>query len=176
MAVIKTNYEEKKLCAGDIKQALCDYFYLKRHCIYFCKEHYLDRYDRRADFIALFWGWADGKLVRRAMEIEVKISWSDFMRDFEDKKIKHDEYTGKTSRAPLVNYFAFCVPLEMYDKCKEFLDKNYPQYGLFIYADGEVIQGRGSMFSEKRLLTKQETPITRDEIAKQMAIHIVYKN
>ena len=177
MVCIKDRGEQQKINAKDIKQALCDYFYLKRHCIYFCKEHYLQRFDMRADFIALFNCWQDGKFVNRAMEIEVKITWSDFMRDFKDKILKHKEYCGLLgSRTPLVNYFAFCVPLHMYDKCKEFLDANYPKYGLFIYDAGEVIQGRGSMFSDKKLLTTIPTPITKDEIAQQMAIHIVYKN
>lgn len=174
MVCIK-EHNDKEISATDIKNALCRYFYTKRHCIYFCKEHYLYEYDMRADFMALFREYTNnGQYVMRAMEIEVKITWSDFIRDFKDKKIKHEIYTGKIGKPPIVNYFAFCVPLEMYERCKEYLDKNNPQYGLFIYADGEVIQGRGSMFSKKRLLTEQETPITKDEIAKQMAIHIVY--
>lgn len=172
MAIVK--HDTQPTSAKDIKNALCRYFYTKRHCIYFCKEHYLNRYNMRADFIALFQKCIDGKVVKVAMEIEVKISWNDFLRDFKDKKIKHEEYTGKIGQPPLVNYFAFCVPVEIYERCKEYLDKNYPQYGLFIYGGGDICQGRGSMFSEKRLLTKQETPITRDEIAQQMAIHILY--
>lgn len=173
MVCIK-EHSDKQISAVDIKNSLCRYFYTKRHCIYFCKEHYINKYDKRADFIALFNGYADGHVVMRAMEIEVKITWSDFMRDFKDKKIKHEIYTGKIGQTPIVNYFAFCVPLEIYEKCKEYLDKNYPKYGLFIYSDGDIIQGRGSMFSTKRLLTEHETPITKDEIAHQMAIHIVY--
>ena len=176
MVCIKDRTEKKEINAKDIKQALCDYFYLKRHCIYFCKEHYLHRYDMRADFIALLNWWVDGKFLNRAIEIEVKITWSDFIRDFKDKELKHKEYCGEIGQTPLVNYFAFCVPVSMYDRCKEFLDANYPKYGLFIYDAGVVIQGRGSMFSDKKLLTTTPTPITKDEIAKQMAIHIVYKN
>ena len=167
---------QKKICATDIKNALCAYFYKKRRCIYFCKEHYLHRFDMRADFIALFSEYENLQRQQRVMEIEVKISWSDFIRDFKDKEPKHNNYLGKTPSQPYVNYFAFCVPLEMYDRCKEYLDKHYPKYGLFIYSDGEVIQGRGSMFSKKRLLTDIESPITKNEIVNQMAIHIVYQN
>ena len=92
---------------------------------------------------------------------------------FKNKKLKHIAYNSGV--AP-VNYFAFCVPLDMYDKCKEFLDKNYPKYGLFIYSNHSVCQDRISVFSRKKLLTERTTTITKDSVAKQMAIHIVYGN
>lgn len=166
MAIVEHKIKHKDVCSADIKSALCNYFYTKRNCIYFCKEMLLQN-DTRADFIAL------NHFINKAIEIEIKISWSDFMADFKNKKQKHIAYNF--GNAP-VNYFAFCVPLELYDKCKEFLDKNYPKYGLFIYSDHSVCQDRVSVFSKKKLLTERQTIITKDSVVKQMAIHIVYHN
>lgn len=166
MTIIKNRTDKEPVCSADIKKALCNYFYTKRNCIYFCKEMLLQN-DTRADFIAL------NHFINKAIEVEIKISWSDFMADFKNKKQKHIAYNF--GNAP-VNYFAFCVPLDIYDKCKEFLDKNYPKYGLFIYSNHSVCQDRISVFSQKKLLTERTTAITKDSVAKQMAIHIIYGN
>lgn len=164
--------------SSDIKDALCRYFYEKRHCVYFCKEFFIHKINRRADFVAAFNEYEKCQKVWRVIEIEIKTSLADFFADFHNKSGKHRVYTGNASIPPCVNFFAFCVPLEIYDKCREFLNKNYPQYGLFVYDpyDKSVCQAAGSQFSQKKRLTTAESVITPYSIVKQMAINIVYKN
>lgn len=50
-------------------------------------------------------------------EIEIKRSWNDFLNDFK-KKHNHNNF-------PLIKYFYYCVPLSIFDKVQEFLEKEY---------------------------------------------------
>lgn len=173
MAIIKRREDLQPISSNDIKNALCRYFYNKKGCIYFGKEFDLGN-NYRADFISGFEHWEKCKRVWRVIEIEVKVSWADFMKDFTNKKSKHDSYCNGYNQ--MVNYFAFCVPLELYDKCKAFLDINYPKYGLFIYSNESACQSTGSQFADKKLLTPKdlESNIKKESIVRQMAIHVIY--
>ena len=78
------------------------------------------------------------------VEIEVKRSWADFLRDFSHKKLKHEMYMRPTNEPekPLMGlvphkmYFAFPTK-ELCEKAKVWLKKNgFGRYGIYYATDG----------------------------------------
>lgn len=50
-------------------------------------------------------------------EIEIKRSWTDFLADFK-KKHNHHNY-------PIIKYFYYCVPISIFEKVRDKLEKRY---------------------------------------------------
>lgn len=81
------------------------------------------------------------------VEVEIKISKSDFKHEFDGKArwktYKHKKYNeSKKSNSYIVpNQFYFCVPIEMKEWALNYLDKNYDKYGLMVY-NPDVLNGR----------------------------------
>ena len=79
------------------------------------------------------------------IEVEIKISKSDFRREFEPlgskngsvwKWNKHKSYKNPSDAGEyyiIPNQFYFCVPAEMVDWAKEYLKDKNPKYGLLAY-------------------------------------------
>lgn len=69
-----------------------------------------------------------GKEIR---EIEIKISKSDLWNG-EKRKNKHKEYYQKESK-DRPNKFYICVPEELLDEAKKWVEETNPKYGILIY-------------------------------------------
>lgn len=92
----------------------------------------------------------------KLIEVEIKISKSDFKNELKHKQCKHDEYKNpdehlkaswKNQEIP--NKFYFCVPIEMEEWALKELDKINIKYGLLIWEDcgdvGWIRQRRSAM-------------------------------
>lgn len=97
-------------------------------------------------------GIKDNKLI----EVEIKISKSDFKNELKHKQNKHNEYKNpdehlkvsyKNQEIP--NKFYFCVPIEMEEWALNEIDKINIKYGLLIWEDcggvGWIRQRRSAM-------------------------------
>ena len=106
-----------------IKAAVIYYYRFKRRHLYFCTE-----YNNEADVLC-----SNG--VGRFDEIEIKISWSDFLADF--KKVKHEEYrTGKLNyggRNLTPTYFWFAAPIELAKRIHIYILEHKLPYGVYLY-------------------------------------------
>lgn len=125
-----------------IQALLFSYFRFKRQFLGVTSEIQLLKEDDIEDFIA----FKENEIIG----VEIKISKSDFLADFKNKK-KHKKYLTPDSLYPL-NKFYFCVPIELSDFPEDFLSKNYPFYGLLIVRANEIFVKR----SAKRLRDKQD--------------------
>lgn len=94
-----------KLDSTELKLYALEWLRFKKRCIYFATE-FLD-----ADIYGL--------MKTQSLEIEVKVSKSDFRSDF--SKAKHLNIKFGHTWAP--NYFYFLVPLGMVEYCLDFLNK-----------------------------------------------------
>jgi hypothetical protein len=66
------------------------------------------------------------------IDIEIKISYSDFLADF--KKLKHKKIKGTPGFPYLyANKLYFCIPADLKKKCLEYLDNNKLPYGLITF-------------------------------------------
>ena len=107
-------------------------------------------------------------------EIEVKRTWSDFIADFKKKKYRYkkiqSDFTHKDILKELsifwsCNYFCFAVSPEIEKRVLNYLNENYPFFGLirpqFLKPYGKIIKRP----------TKIEQPPNR--IANVMKLHIL---
>lgn len=124
-----------------IKSLLFSYFRFKRQFLGVISEIQLLKDDDIEDFIA----FKENEIIG----VEIKVSRSDFLADFKNKK-KHKKYLTPDSLYPL-NKFYFCVPQELSDFVENFLEKNYPFYGLLVARANEIFVKRNA----KRLRDKQ---------------------
>jgi hypothetical protein len=72
------------------------------------------------------------------IDIEIKISKADFLNDFKNKKLKHDQFrliqTKQLKYPHVPTKFYFCVPHELVEFCLNFLtENNFDNYGLIEY-------------------------------------------
>lgn len=68
-------------------------------------------------------------------EIEVKISYSDFINDFKKKYTKHKILNDPSPfYKDVPNKFSFAIPSEAtwIEKARDYLKENYPKYGLIV--------------------------------------------
>ena len=86
---------------------------------------------------------------KEIIEIEIKITWKDFLADF--RKSKHLAIKPHLKYIYLkANRFYFCVPSEIDEKCMNYLkDKNY-EYGLIVYTT-EQAYNRGKLIFNGKL-------------------------
>lgn len=111
-------------------------------------------------------GIKDNKLI----EVEIKISKSDFKNELRHKQGKHDEYKNpqehlkaswKNQQIP--NKFYFCVPIEMEEWALNELDKINIKYGLLIWEDcggvGWIRQRRSAMHLHTEKISEQALKI-----------------
>ena len=135
----------------EIKLALMEYFRFKRNYIC-CSEFYL--YSGRSDVVAY-----DYK--NNLIDIEIKISKSDFKKDFEKRKhiyyINSDKY-NKNYLFP--NKFIFCVPRELKEFALEYL-KDYSMYGLLSI---DQYNEKYFIYTEKRAKLLHKEKINKDKI------------
>lgn len=69
------------------------------------------------------------------IEIEIKISYSDFLADF--KKRKHIKNKNGIRFFLYCHKFYYCVPAEIKEKCLNYLKENNYKYGLYCF-NGEL--------------------------------------
>lgn len=105
------------------------------------------RFGRQLSYVASEYDvWAGkradvfGANERESVEVEVKVSRMDLLRDFERKPWKHDRYREGSrgamgARTPNRVYFA--VPLRLKDAALEVLAKEAPTYGLITLGEDE---------------------------------------
>lgn len=97
-------------------------------------------------------GIKDNKLI----EVEIKISKSDFKNELKHKKWKHEEYANPKEHLQasggqheIPNKFYFCVPIDMEEWALKELEKINIKYGLLIWEDcggiGWIRQRRSAM-------------------------------
>ena len=104
--------------ASKIKAALVNYLRFKRQmtCVSEYSAHLRDIED-----IAVLYFNSDGK--KQLTVYEIKISFSDFMRDFVKQKHKRMPYSR----------FIYVVAPHMIEKCEKYLKEHYPTYGLMTF-------------------------------------------
>ena len=104
--------------ASKIKAALVNYLRFKRQmaCVSEYSAHLRDIED-----IAVLYLNSDGK--KQLTVYEIKISFSDFMRDFSKQKHKRMPYSR----------FIYVVAPHMIEKCEKYLKEHYPTYGLMTF-------------------------------------------
>ncbi len=94
-------------------------------------------YDKRCDIISMERGLSDelGRpdilgvtRDRKLIEIEIKVSKSDFLANFDKKIIKF--YKNKPRLAP--HYFYFLVPPELAIQIKDYYNEKHTGYGIII--------------------------------------------
>lgn len=110
-----------------IKSALLHYLRFKKQCFV-------------ATEVSLHLGNADILYIPKTKtdiyEIEIKISKTDFLKEWNKKEFKHkclnSSYINNLNN-PQINYFSFCVPEELKDFALEQI-KDKP-YGLFIFKE-----------------------------------------
>lgn len=111
------------------------------------------------------------------IEIEVKKSKSDLLRDFSTKPWKHLLYDGPglAPSAWVPNIFYFLVPQELADWAKEQLDTKKTPAGLLVLNKASFSTGyipRGNLVVKKRpkvLHSHKPTPATLRRLAERMA-------
>lgn len=140
-----------KLNAKFIKLQLMKYFRFDRGYIFVCTEGI-----NKSDINALD--------KNSLIEVEVKISKSDFLREFDGKSriksYKHKVLQGliKPRKGYIVpNYYMFCVTPELESFAIEYL-KQYPNYGLLVCGEKRVFNKRSHIFSVKKAKKIHSTP------------------
>ena len=77
------------------------------------------------------------------MEIEIQRSWSDFLADFKKDEVAH--------KSEIIYQFWYCVPDEIYSKCKEKLKEVYPDSigrpNIISYTDSGMLNFHGKAAS-----------------------------
>lgn len=123
-----------KLNSKEIKTSLFHYFKFKRG--YLC-----------ASEVRVPFGIADMLVQTKkglVIEVEVKISASDFNNEINKKKDKHNLYNGKCKKVyegyiqRMPNYFYFCVPTSLVKKALAAIEEINPKYGIIEYTNQHV--------------------------------------
>ncbi len=96
---------------------------------------YFLRYKKGIKLIATECNYADILYLEnnKIKEVEIKISYSDFLADF--KKPKHNKNNKESKFTRIADYFYFGVPTELKDKCLKYLIENKLPYGLLVISD-----------------------------------------
>jgi hypothetical protein len=107
-----------------LKNAILEHFRFKKN-YYLCATEV--RYHKTADVLVC----NDKEII----EIEIKISYSDFLKDF--KKLKHKKvYMGNNNFQYMylnANKLYYCVPNDLKEKCLTYLRDEKLPYGLIVY-------------------------------------------
>lgn len=87
---------------------------------------------------------------QKLIEIEIKISKSDFKNELKHKAWKHDKYKDKqalknTDWMRIPNKFFFCVPQEMEEWALKEMENINLKYGLIVWQEGLVYIRRQAM-------------------------------
>ncbi len=118
---------QTKITAEKLKTEVLKYWRFKRQGYNLCGTE-VDTISGRADVMV-----CDN---REIIEIEIKISKSDFMRDFKKKKFsavcKDDLYSRVYA-----NRLFYCVPAAISESCLLYLEANKLPFGLFSF-DGKL--------------------------------------
>ena len=95
-----------------------------------------------------------------AIEIEIKKSKSDLLRDFTNKKAKHFAYanaeTGPASFVP--NYLYFYVPQELGETTVKIVEEKCPKAGVAIQLDTKHLDGRNTSVIKKPTRLRPDPP------------------
>lgn len=86
----------------------------------------------------------------KLIEIEIKISKSDFKNELKHKSSKHEKYKDmqalkNTDWMRIPNKFFFCVPQEMEEWALQEMEKINFKYGLIVYQEGFIYVRRQAM-------------------------------
>lgn len=133
----------RKLDSKQIKALLFSYFRFKRHYLGVLSEYQFFYNDDIEDFIA----FRDDEII----SVEVKVSKSDFLLDFKNKK-KHQENLRH------IDKFYFCVPEELSEFAGDFLKRNFSAYGLLVARDikgSEIFVAKPAKRLRKKLMGYQ---------------------
>lgn len=108
-----------------LKNEILKYFRFKRQ-FYLCATEVNNGFEI-ADILV-----SNGKKI---IEIEIKISYSDFLADFKKRKHKKVYIGNNIYRLDYLkaNKFYFCIPHDLKEKCLEYLNKNNLPYGLYVF-------------------------------------------
>lgn len=80
---------------------------------------------------------------KMCIEVEVKKTKSDLLRDFTHKKQKHFIYNKGFSHSPfLPNYFYYIVPQQLGDKASEIIKEKAPKAGLAVVLEDDHTLGK----------------------------------
>lgn len=81
---------------------------------------------------------------KMAVEIEVKVSREDVVREFENKKAKHFLYASGSAAWSIPNYFYFAFPHTLATSCVELIKTKAPKAGLLGYHGSRGWDPRGA--------------------------------
>ena len=146
----------------DIIQALGAHLYLK----YICIPNVLMFGDNRSEYEADFIYFKHNQ--RFLTEVEAKTNIEDFKRDF-NKKRYHDHKH--------VKYFYYAMPIEMYEKHRQFVDSKLNEVGAgLILIDGiDTWDFRGNLYcvgkyAKRAKIRKSHQEMTEEEYLRYLRI------
>lgn len=139
------------------------------------------RFGKRLSYVATEAGGFNADVLGadkfQLIEVEVKKSRSDLLRDFQTKAWKHMLYNGpgEAPHAWVPNWFYFVVPVELGDWAKEQLEAKKTPAGLLVLNKASYSTGyvpRGNLVVKKRpkqLHDRPPQPGTLSKLAERMA-------
>ncbi len=143
-----------KLDSGFIKLQLMRYYRFDRNFIFVCSECI-----NHSDINAL----NNENLV----ETEIKISKEDFLTEFNGKSkvksYKHDIMNNLDKKKPkrgyiVPNFYSFCVTPELKNFALEYLNENYPNYGLLVCDNYRQYGRRSHIYCIKKAKKLHDKP------------------
>lgn len=117
------------------------------------------------------------------IEVEIKISKTDFLSEFDGKSkikaYKHRVLSGeiKPKRGYIVpNYFYFCTTNELKDFILEYINTNYPKYGLLICDERRQFNRRSHIYCAKKAVKIHDNKPTNsafEKIYKRLSSEVI---
>jgi hypothetical protein len=96
-----------------------------------------------------------------AIEVEIKKSKADLLREFDDKKAKHFAYANadRGGSAPFVpNYLYFYVPAELGEVAVKVIEEQCPKAGVAIQTDTRHMDGKNTAVVRKPTKLREAPP------------------
>lgn len=124
------------------------------------------RYGKRLPIVCTevgFWN-ADvlGVSDKMSVEVEIKVSKADLLRDFTSKKQKHWVYANaRDEQGNVPNYFYFFVPESLGEKAQAILEEKAPKVGLAVHTETGLIDGRNVRILRKATKLRNGKPTPR---------------
>lgn len=121
------------------------------------------RYGKRMNIVASEVGrWNSdvlGLSDKMSIEVEVKVSKSDLVREFSSKQTKHYYYANAGPRTETVpNYLYFAVPEVLEAVALEILKEKAPKAGLVLHTDTNLLAGRNVRVAKKPTRLREGPP------------------
>ena len=149
----KTSGVCTKLTVKDIQALLAEYFGIRNNIIVPNVSWGMLEYE--ADLLIM-------NKTGYVTEIEIKRSWSDFLADFKKDEVAH--------KSEIIYQFWYCVPDEIYSKCKEKLKEVYPDSldrpNVISYSESGILNFHGKSASycrgkHRKLFLEEQLKLTR---------------